>query len=186
MAAGRQEGLRGVGEDEGKADPGLWRTRTDQDREREAHLIGSGFLLLDTLLVDSHGSSIRRGGGMAGSVNRAVRVSLRTRMLWWGVIGERREDGRWEYGLKRGEHLDGTRSLRGELFKRSRQREIMEMWVKTISRRNVAHPIRCPAGHSTPNVASANISKNSKNTRIVARVERQVHLRGLIRQFHHS
>ena len=120
MMAGRQEGLQGVEEDGGKAHPGLWRTRTDQDRERGAHLIGSGFLLLDTLLVDGHGSGIGGGGGIVGSVDRAVRVSLGTRMLWWGIIGERREDGRWEYGLKRGEHLDGTRSLRGELFKRSR------------------------------------------------------------------
>ena len=111
MTSGRQEGLRGVEEDGGKADLGLWRTHTDQDREREAHLVGSGFLLLDTLLVNGHGSNIR-GGGMVGSVDRVVRVSLRTRMFWWGVIGERREDGRWKYGSKRGEHLDGTHSLR--------------------------------------------------------------------------
>lgn len=34
------------------------------------------------------------------------------RGVWWGVIGEGGEDGGWEDCLKRGEHLDGIRSLR--------------------------------------------------------------------------
>lgn len=70
---------------------------------REAHLIGSSFLLLDSLLVGVHCSVLRRGRAviLAGYV---VGVLLGL-ILGCRVVGERREDGGREYILKRGEHL---------------------------------------------------------------------------------
>lgn len=99
MAADRREARREprVGE--------MW--RSGRDREREAHLVGSGFLLLYALLVDGHWSGVGRGRGTAVSLGSLVGILLGL-LLWWGVVGEGGEDGRWEYGLKRGEHLAGA------------------------------------------------------------------------------
>ena len=67
---------------------------------RGAHLVGSPFLLLDTLLVGGHRSVVGRGGGIVISVSRVVGGVLRGPVLGCGVVGDGGEDGRWEYALK--------------------------------------------------------------------------------------
>jgi hypothetical protein len=80
-------------------------------RRGEAHLIGSPFLLLDSLLVDVHRSVVGRGRVVI-SVGYVV-GALVGLILDHGTTGGGREDGRWEYALKRGEHLGTTRLHRG-------------------------------------------------------------------------
>lgn len=76
-------------------------------RRGEAHLIGSSFLLLDTLLVDGHCSVVGRGRVviLVGYVAGALLLGRR-------VTGDGREDGSWKNVLKRREHLSKIRLAR--------------------------------------------------------------------------
>ena len=101
-----------------KAHRNMWRFHTDSGGEQEAHLVGSSFLLLGAPLVEGHCSIVGRGGGIVILVGSVVGLLLGL-ILGCGVIGDGREDGRWEYTLKRREHLDTNRLPRGESLRRS-------------------------------------------------------------------
>ena len=76
---------------------------------KETDLVGSRLLFLDPLLVCGHGSIFGKGGRVVIRVECAVGGLVRF-VLCCGVVGDGREDSRWEYVLKGGEHL-GTTNL---------------------------------------------------------------------------
>ena len=120
MACADDGNRQGVGESQDAESTSVFVALPHRRRRgREAHLIGSPFLLLDALFVDGHGPVVVGERGIVISVANVAGVLLGL-VLGGGVIGDGGEDGRWEYVLKRREHLDTIRSPRGELW-RSRQ-----------------------------------------------------------------
>ena len=75
----------------------------------EAHLVGSSFLLLDSLLVDAH-HRVGRGGRVAIVVGCGFAGVLLGLVLGRGTGGDGREEGRGKHALKRGEHLGRGRT----------------------------------------------------------------------------
>jgi len=97
---------------------------------QEAHLTGFPFLLLDALLVDSHGSPVGGGGGEVIFVGGVVGALLGLiKILGCGVVGDGGEDRRREHVPERREHLGAIRSTRG-----CAAGTIMERWRATSGR----------------------------------------------------